>query len=172
MAAAAAKAFLSKEVDMTSQMTYGLQLGLQTLSDMLSECDLQGKEKTTVFVGVLNQSLKCIQLVDQRAVHELAFDNLIEVVNELGECEGKVATDVLQVIMERFSGNVTWKEKFFACVLRVLKPFLASSGDMRDRMLDEISDKVVGFRRFKGERNGAPRFLNSTRAEIINNHMF
>ena len=83
MAAAAAKAFQSKEIDVTSQTRYSIELGLQTLYEAAS-CAPSSK---ALRQSILSLSLKCLGLVDQPSVHEYALDNLNQVMEGLPKRE-------------------------------------------------------------------------------------
>ena len=145
MAICAGNAFSKNEVDVTSQTTYGLQLGLETLCGIARSCNAK-----SIRIGVLGLSLKCIQLVEQRSIHEVAFDNLVQVVHELPKKDLEShASIVLTSIMDTLKIHTQWKasnKQFFVSILSILKPFL-SHDRTSNLILDEISKKVTELRR-------------------------
>ena len=151
MAAAAAKAFQSKEIDVTSQARYGIELGLQTLY----EAALCAPSSKALRQSILSLSLKCLGLVDQPSVHEYALDNLNQVMDGLPKRElASHASVVVAAVMEVLGAHAAHKraatssanKRFFASVLAVLKPFLSQKAT-KAALLEEISGKVTDFKR-------------------------
>jgi hypothetical protein len=148
-ASSAAKKFLQEDIDVTSQTAYALQLGLEAIYHINNTSTTSTMQKS-LRMGILNLALKCIQLVEQRSVHEIAFENLLLVVNKLTKKELEShASTVLASIMDTLQFHIQWNtsnRKFFASILSILKPFLFDDST-KDLLLDEISKTVVELRR-------------------------
>uniref|UniRef100_A0A7S2T4J1 BP28 C-terminal domain-containing protein n=1 Tax=Chloropicon primus TaxID=1764295 RepID=A0A7S2T4J1_9CHLO len=144
-AAAAAKTFVNKEIDITSQARYGIELGLQALYNIAG-----GSVSKTVRVSIVGLSLKCMQFMEQASIHENALDILNQVIGDLPKRELEShASNVFAAVMDSLHLHVQWSasnHKFFKSVLGVLKPFLSNKSTM-DQTLDEICRKVAEFER-------------------------
>ena len=145
VARAASNHLESADIEASSSVTYGMQLGLQYISSAAHETGWE-KHKGPV----LKLALVALRLVEDGTVQELSLALIAKALRSVSDAElSKSAGEVLEVLLSvvntqpgMYRSNLT----FLKSVLGVLKPFLAmeSLGDSTSAMVLETITAFTG----------------------------
>jgi len=125
IAQSAAAAMAEDGIEISSQPTYALQLGFSALYDTLDADRFQSAS-----TKILSACLSCIQLVDDKTVHQAAMEVLGSVVDNLPARQRDAqATHVFDAItgaialQSQVSGGIN--KSFFKSIICIVRPFLS-----------------------------------------------